>query len=229
MPRLYARSALVDSAPVTGLVMSRDSLPPAQAAKRTAAAQRSARPGLPLTVIVSIPGDSQPSRHVRGSEPLLYQRPEHLLLLRLIQRASLHASLEGSGEEAGFAFLARLAVHRLPRLGRGNPLRFQSASGQARRDRTPEQRARPVASDLAVVEISQFPDARHGSFDFRGRILAGNEEAPQLGLGAASRREELQSCVERRALHAGPGAVRTARFGCRPLPEWRARPAALPL
>src|SRR5882762_5188175 len=135
--------------------MSMESLPPAHPARRKAA-QRSARPRLPLIVIVVIPVESEPARDGRRAESLLHERPEHALLLHGVQLhgfqlASLQAPFEGALEQARFAFLARLARHGRARLRRGNALRCKTASGEPRRSASPEQRPCPGASDLAIV------------------------------------------------------------------------------
>src|SRR3954468_18045070 len=222
MPRLEARSALVASAPVTGFVMSRESLPPAHA-ERSKATQRSARPWLPIIVVVSVEGDAEGACHRRRPEAFLHERPEDALPRSSVHLASFQAPLERALEQFRLALCSRLLVDRRPRRRRGDSLRLQAAGGKAGRSAPVEQRTCARAGYLAVVEISEFADARHGAFEVRAGVPALFQPAAKLRLGTAPRRQQLQRRIEDRT---HPGAVRTARSGSRLPPAPRELPRA---
>src|SRR3954468_1318492 len=220
MPRLEARSALVASAPVTGFVMSRESLPPAHA-ERSKATQRSARPWLPIIVVVSVEGDAEGACHRRRPEAFLHERPEDALPRSSVHFASFQAPLERALEQLRLALFSCLLVDRRPRPRRGDSLRLEAQGGKAGRSAPIEQRTCARAGYLAIVEISEFADARHGGFDLGGGVPTLFQAAAKLGLGTASRRNQLQGRIEDRT---HPGGVRTARSGSRLPPAPRELP-----
>src|SRR3954464_11740398 len=202
--------------------MSRESLPPAHA-ERSKATQRSARPWLPIIVVVSVEGDAERARHRRRQEAFLHERPEDALPRSSVHLTSFQAPLERALEQLRLALFSRLLVDRRPRLRRGDSLRLQAAGGKAGRSAPVEQRTCARAGYLAIVEISEFSDARHGGFDLRGGVPAVFQAAAKLGLGTASCRKQLQGRIEDRT---HPGAVRTARSGSRLPPAPRELPRA---
>src|SRR3954470_21225386 len=213
--------------------MSRESLPPAHA-ERSNATQRSARPWLPIIVVVSVEGDAERARHRRRQEAFLHERPEDALPRSSVHLASFQAPLERALEQLRLALFSRLLVDRRPRLRRGDSLRLQAAGGKAGRSAPVEQRTCARAGYLAVVEISEFADARHGGFDLRGGVPALFQAAAKLGLGTASRRQQPQGRIDdrtppgpvrnRRSGSRVPAAVRTARSGSRLPPAPRELP-----
>src|SRR5216684_1851693 len=156
MPRPYAFSAFAASAPVTGLVRSTLSLPPAQAhsARPTAAIQRS--------VIIAFPCEPQRACHLRGAVSLRDERPEGAAPLLVAGRRPAAQHLpQRALEELRLGRALRRLAHRGARLRRAHSLLTEPALGEPRPGPPAEQGARPRAGHLQVVHVSQLPEPRH--------------------------------------------------------------------
>src|SRR4051812_50185237 len=108
-------AALLAAAPVTGLVMSTESLPPAHAHSE---ARHSALSLFHPIVTAAFPGDAQRLRRRRGAVALRDQRPQQAQLLPLRGRL---AAAEPAGQRPGRELVVSRALRRPapPRAGIG--------------------------------------------------------------------------------------------------------------
>src|SRR4051812_34147949 len=147
-------AALLAAAPVTGLVMSTESLPPAHAHSE---ARHSALSLFHPIVTAAFPGDAQRLRRRRGAVALRDQRPQQAQLLPLRGRlAAAGPAVQRPGRELVVPRAFRRLARRSAGIGGGDSLRRQPLRGEPRGLSLADPRPGARAGRLAVVDVAQL-------------------------------------------------------------------------